>query len=451
MRKFLIETYGCQMNVAESNAIESALLGQGWEPAKTSEEADLAIINTCSVRKSAENRIWGRLGAYTHAKSEKAKKGEKLVLVLTGCMADRLKDDIKKDAPQIDFVIGNNDKLKILDIVSSSFADCASAKKGKLSVPKTPSESDKYVFTKAYHKEGEFASYVPIMNGCNNFCSYCIVPYVRGREVSRPVEEILQEVRELDKLGVREITLLGQNVNSYDYDGVHFPELLTKICRECDKALGNIQWIRFESPHPKDFSDDLIEVIAREPRVAKHLHIPMQSGNTRILQLMNRRYSREKYLTLIQKIKDRVPDVTFALDVMVGFPTETEEEFEETISAMEAVGCIEAYMYYWNSREGTKAASMEGQFTEKQKQERLQKLIDWQLANAAKIKATRAHGVQRVLVTQVSRDDKNQMLGRNEHGEMVAFNIKDNTVKPGAMVDVEFKFLNGNTFVGEQV
>ena len=441
MKKYLIETYGCQMNVAESNAIESALLGQGWESAKAPEEADLAIINTCSVRKSAENRIWGRLGAYTHVKSEKGKKGEKLILVLTGCMADRLKDEAKKDAPQIDFVVGNNDKLKILDIVSSEFAS-----------GQTPSESEKYHFTKAYHKEGEFASYVPIMNGCNNFCSYCIVPYVRGREVSRPVEEILQEVHQLDLLGVREITLLGQNVNSYDYDGVHFPELLTKICRESDNAQGNIQWIRFESPHPKDFSDELIEVIAKEPKVAKHLHIPMQSGNTRILQLMNRRYSREKYLDLIQKIKDRVPDVTFALDVMVGFPTETEEEFEETISAMDKVGCIEAYMYYWNSREGTRAASMEGQLTDKEKQERLQKLIDWQLENAAKIKATRAHGVQRVLVTQVSRDNKNQMLGRNEHGEMVAFNVLDtSSVKPGDMVNVEFKFLNGNTFVGSQV
>ena len=447
------------MNVAESNAIESALMGQGWEAAKTPEEADLAIINTCSVRKSAENRIWGRLGAYTHVKSEKAKNGEKLVLVLTGCMADRLKEEAKKEAPQIDFVIGNNDKLRILDLVNTAFesnSEESNPEERALKLSKTPSESSKYIFTKAYHKDGEFASYVPIMNGCNNFCSYCIVPYVRGREVSRPVEEILQEIKELDKLGVREITLLGQNVNSYDYNKINFPQLLTMICRECDKTQGNIQWIRFESPHPKDFSEELIDVIAKEPKVAKHLHIPMQSGNTRILELMNRRYSREKYLDLIQKIKDRVPEVTFALDVMVGFPTETEEEFQETISAMEQVGCIEAYMYYWNSREGTRAATMEGQLSDSEKQQRLQKLIDWQLANAAKIKATRAHGVQKVLVTQVSRDNKNQMLGRNEHGEMVAFNVLESAnssldVKPGDLVNVEFKFLNGNTFVGTQV
>lgn len=434
MKKYYIETYGCQMNVAESNAMETMLKGRGWVEASSPEDADLAIINTCSVRKSAENRIWGRLGAYTHIKAQKAKDNESMTLVLTGCMAERLHDSVKNDAPQIDFVIGNNDKLKLLDIVGDKES--------------TPQESEKYIFTKAYHKDGEFSSYVPIMNGCNNFCSYCIVPYVRGREVSRPVDEILEEVRRLDEEGVREITLLGQNVNSYDYEGCHFPQLLEMICRQCS----NIQWIRFESPHPKDFSDELIEVIAREPKVAKHLHVPMQSGNTRILGLMNRRYTREKYLALIDKIKQLVPNVTFALDIMVGFPGETEEEFLDTMSAVEAVGCIEAYMYYWNPREGTRACSMEGQLSDKEKQQRLQRLIDWQLANTAKIKATRAHGVQKVLVTQVSRDDKSKMLGRNEHGEMVAFStLEGSSVKPGDMVYVDFKLLNGNTYLGEQV
>lgn len=434
MKKYYIETYGCQMNVAESNAMETMLKGRGWVEASSPEDADLAIINTCSVRKSAENRIWGRLGAYTHIKAQKAKENESLTLVLAGCMAERLHDSVKNDAPQIDFVIGNNDKLKLLDIIGDKES--------------TPQESEKYVFTKAYHKDGEFSSYVPIMNGCNNFCSYCIVPYVRGREVSRPVDEILEEVRQLDEEGVREITLLGQNVNSYDNEGCHFPQLLGMICRQCS----NIQWIRFESPHPKDFSDELIEVIARELKVAKHLHVPMQSGNTRILGLMNRRYTREKYLDLIDKIKQRVPNVTFALDIMVGFPGETEEEFLDTMSAVEAVGCIEAYMYYWNPREGTRACSMEGQLSDKEKQQRLQRLIDWQLANAAKIKATRAHGVQKILVTQVSRDDKSKMLGRNEHGEMVAFStLEGSSVKPGDIVYVDFKLLNGNTYLGEQV
>lgn len=434
MGKFFIETYGCQMNVAESNAIEALLLSSGWTMADKPDDADLAIINTCSVRKSAENRIWGRLGAYTYIKNQKARAGQSMKLVLTGCMAERLFDSVKKDAPQIDYVVRNNDKLRILEIAGIS--------------AKTNSEDDKYAFTKAYYKEGDFASYVPIMNGCNNFCSYCIVPYVRGREISRCPEEILAEVRSLDAKGVREITLLGQNVNSYSFEGIGFPELLTRICRVCD----NIQWIRFESPHPKDFSDELIQVIAKEPKVAKHLHVPMQSGNTRILGLMNRRYTRERYLDLIRKIKEQVPGITFAVDVMVGFPSETEEEFQDTISAMDDVGYIEAYMYYWNPREGTRACQMEGQMPEKDKQARLQRLIDWQLDKTAKIKAQRASGVQKVLVTQVSRDNRNQMLGRNEHSEMVAFDvIEGQTVKPGDMVNVEFRMLNGNTYIGKQV
>ena len=439
MGKFFIETYGCQMNTAESNAIESLLLSGGWQAAAEASDADLVVINTCSVRKSAENRIWGRLGAYKYLKSESAKAGRRMKLVLTGCMADRLGDSLKKEAPQIDYVLKNNDKLRILDIAGVSEA--------------LPSESDRYAFTTAYYKEGDFSSYVPIMNGCNNFCSYCIVPYVRGREVSRCPEQILQEVRFLDSKGVREITLLGQNVNSYSYEDeafgkLDFPDLLERICAVCD----NIQWIRFESPHPKDFSDKLIEVIATQEKVAKHLHVPMQSGSSRILNLMNRRYTREGYLDLIGRISRRIPEMTYAVDVMVGFPGETEEEFQETLSAMEQVGYIEAYMYYWNPREGTRACGMEGQIPEDEKQKRLQRLIDWQLENAARLKARRVGGVQKVLVTQVSRDNRAQMLGRNEHGEMVAFDTLEGAdVKPGDMVDVRFLYLNGNTYTGRQV
>ncbi|MGP1507808.1 MAG: tRNA (N6-isopentenyl adenosine(37)-C2)-methylthiotransferase MiaB [Sphaerochaeta sp.] len=434
MNKFYIETYGCQMNTAESNAIQALLLSGGWVEAAKPEDADISVINTCSVRKSAENRIWGRLGLYKYVKSEKAKQGKSMTLVLTGCMADRLGDSLKKSAPQIDYVVGNNDKLRILEIAGIA---------GKVS-----SEHDKYSFTQAYYKEGDFASYVPIMNGCNNFCTYCIVPYVRGREISRCPGQILEEVKFLDGKGVREITLLGQNVNSYSYEGLNFPKLLEQICSVCD----NIQWIRFESPHPKDFSDELIEVISREKRVAKHLHVPMQSGSTRILQLMNRRYTREQYLALIHKIQNRIPEMTFAVDVMVGFPGETQEDFKETLSAMAEVGCIEAYMYYWNPREGTKACDMENQIPEDIKQARLQALIDWQLDNAARIKAKRARGIQKVLVTRVSRDNGSQMLGRNEHSEMVAFDVLEgNSPGQGDMVDVDFKILNGNTFIGKQV
>lgn len=425
MSRFFIETYGCQMNIAESNAIEALFIDAGWEKATVPEDADFAIINTCSVRKSAENRIWGRLGDYKHIKSIK-----KLTLVLTGCMAQRLKDSIKKDAPQIDYVIPTNDKLSILQIAQSGVYQA----------------SENYCFTDSYYHEGDISSYVPIMNGCNNFCSYCIVPYVRGREVSRCPQQILEEIRNLDSKMVREVTLLGQNVNSYDFEGMKFPQLLKAVCKECK----NIEWIRFESPHPKDFSEELIEVLATEPKVAKHIHVPMQSGCTRILNLMNRHYSREQYLDLLARIRKRIPEITFAVDVMVGFPGETEEEFLQTVSAMDEVGYIEAYMYYWNPREGTRACSMEGQIPEKQKQERLQRLIDFQLDKASKIKTLRAKDIQKVLVTQVSRDNNNQLLGRNEHNEMVAFDCLPG-VLPGDIVNVQFIRLNGNTYVGKQI
>lgn len=425
MSRFIIETYGCQMNTAESNALEMLLKGAGWDVTDNQQEADLAIINTCSVRKSAENRIWGRLGSYVPIKKKK-----KLTLILTGCMAQRLGEEAKKEAPQIDYVVPINDKLKILEI----------AGKGNFE------SSDKYEFTQLYSKEGEFSSFVPIMNGCNNFCTYCIVPYVRGREISRDPSQILSEIDYLDSRNVREVTLLGQNVNSYDFDGMRFPQLLQMVAEHCH----NIQWIRFESPHPKDFSDELIEVIANNPKVAKHLHVPMQSGSTRILGLMNRRYTREAYLELIGKIRTRIPEITFAVDVMVGFPGETQQEFEETLSAMKEVGYIEAYMYYWNPREGTRACQMPGQMTEKEKQMRLQSLIDMQLELASRIKAKRANGVQRILALYPSRDNKGQMLGRNEHNESVVFDMKGD-VRPGDMVDVQLLLLNGNTYVGKQI
>lgn len=425
MSSFFIETYGCQMNIAESYAMEALLKGAGWQLTDKPENADLAIINTCSVRKSAENRIWGRLGDYKRIKTQRNQ-----ILIITGCMSQRIGESIKKEAPQIDYVVPINDKLKILQIVGTG----------------TNPQLSEYEFVSSYMRDGDFASYVPIMNGCNNFCSYCIVPYVRGREVSRSITQIIDEIKNLDKMGVKEITLLGQNVNSYNYQNIKFHELLTQICKNCN----NIQWIRFESPHPKDFSDELIEVIATEPKIAKHLHIPMQSGNSRILGLMNRQYSREDYLALIKKIQNRIPEITFAVDVMVGFPSETQQEFEDTLSAMEQVGYIEAYMYYWNPREGTRACTMDGQISDEIKQERLQLLIDKQLAIASNIKSKRACGVQKVLVTQVSRNDSNQMLGRNEHNETVAFDSKPD-VKIGDIVDVNFLFLNGNTFVGKQV
>ncbi len=426
--RFLIESYGCQLNMAESDAIETMLIGRGWEKTEDPDKADAVIINTCSVRKTAENRIWGRLGFWSAEKKKHA-----LQLVVTGCMAERLKDELKKEAPFIDAVIGTDEKAEIPDFLSGSPLE----------------QHDSYRFLSSYYKEGEFSSYVPIMNGCNNFCSYCIVPYVRGREVSRPVEEIIEEIGLLEQKGVREITLLGQNVNSYSsqYNGKHvdFPTLLEIIL----PYLRSIVFVRFESPHPKDFSDHLISVIADNSRIAKHIHLPMQSGSTRILQLMNRKTTREDFLSLVQKMKDRIPALTLSTDVMTGFPSETEEEYEDTLSAMEEMGCTEAFMYYFNPREGTRAAAMGGQIEESVRIKRLERLIDEQIKRQQAIKEKMLPFTALAIVTGISRDDSDRYLARGEHNDYFSFSSSV-AHKPGDLVIIDSDELKGNTFRGRE-
>lgn len=426
--KFLIESYGCQLNMAESAAIETMLIGRGLEKTENPDEADAVILNTCSVRKTAENRIWGRLGFYS---SEKKK--HKLILIVTGCMAERMQEELKKEAPYIDAVIGSNEKAEIPDFI----------------IGEPLEQLDGYRFLSSYYREGDYSSYVPIMNGCNNFCSYCIVPYVRGREVSRPVEEILKEICFLEQQGVKEITLLGQNVNSYsaEYDGEHvdFPRLLELIL----PYLRNIMFVRFESPHPKDFSDHLISVISDNDRISKHIHLPVQSGSTRILQLMNRKTTREKTLDLIRKMKERIPHLTLSTDVMTGFPTETDEEYEETLSLMEEMGCTEAFMYYFNPREGTRAASMDGQIDESVKIKRLERLIDEQIKRQAVIKEAMLPFTALAIVTGKSRDDEDRYLARGEHNDYFSFSSSVSH-NPGDAVIIDAEELKGNTFRGKE-
>lgn len=425
MKRYILENYGCQMNIAEGNALDLLLSGAGFEKTDDGRTADAVIINTCSVRKSAENRIWGRLSHYNHLK----KTGSHLKLVVTGCMAERLKDELKKEAPFVDAVIGTNEKMDIVDFLCEDRLE----------------REDGYHFMASYYKEGEKSSYVPIMNGCNNFCSYCIVPYVRGREVSRPVDDILNEVAFLESKGVREITLLGQNVNSYNYEGIRFPELLRRIA----SSLDSIEFVRFDSPHPKDFPDELMRVIAEEERVCSHIHLPMQAGSSRILSLMNRKTTREGFFSLVDRMRSSIPDLTFSTDVMVGFPTETEEEYEETLSAMDYLAPIEAFMYYYNLREGTPAARMEGQIPEEEKTRRLERLIDEQLKRAARIKEGRVGQSFRALVLSPTRDDRTAFLARNAHNETVSFHPKTK-VAPGDIVTLRTLALKGNTYIGEQ-
>lgn len=448
------------MNIAESASVEQILISRGWKKAENVQVADMAIINTCSVRGSAEERIFGRLGFFTGLKKVRscapdAKRRNMeiaaeyverngavpLTVIVMGCMAERLLKSLQKDWPCIDYVVGTFAKNKFGEIIQA-------VEDGEKYIQ--TDEEPVYVFAETSYEEGAFSTFVPIMHGCNNFCSYCIVPYVRGREVSRPADQILHELDVLSGRGVKEITLLGQNVNSYSgADGMDFPELLRAVCRHLEKTGSPIEWIRFESSNPKDFSDGLIDVIAQEKRICSGLHIAVQHGSDRILKAMNRKYTRDQYISLVEKLRARIPGLQLTTDIMLGFPGETEEDFEQAVSLMRQVEFESAFMYYYNPREGTPAARMKDQVPLEVKKERLQKVIDLQLGITRKVMQSQTGKRLRVLADIVSRDNARELLGKTEQNERVAFEAPVSLI--GKFVEVRIDSLNGNTFKGSLV
>ncbi len=464
---YFFETYGCEMNIAESAAVEQLLIARGWKQAASAQVADLAIINTCSVRGSAEERIEGRLGWFNGLKAvrsckigaktklldqavEYVKDGPKpLTLVVMGCMAERMLNEFHIKFPFVDYVVGTYAKHHFGEIITA-------IEEGRK--PFEVDDSEKYEFAEVSAEPGAFSTFVPIMHGCNNFCTYCIVPYVRGREVSRPVNEILKELDILNSYGVREITLIGQNVNSYhglagdssisvpDAENVTFAQLLQLIADHLKNTQSKIEWVRFMSSHPKDFTDDVIDVIAKNPVICHHIHLPVQHGSTAVLKKMNRVYTREQYLQLVQKIKNKIPDVSLTTDIMMGFPTETEEDVELTLDLMRQVKYESAMMYFYNPREGTPAAKME-QLPESVRKERLQRVIDLQLEHTHEQMSKRIGMEVKVLAESVSRDDKNELLGQTQQHEKVAFLADKSLI--GNFVNVKITSLNGNTFKGQ--
>lgn len=456
--KYFFETYGCQMNIAESAAVEQLLIARGWEKSETAELADMAIINTCSVRASAENRIFGRLGYFTGLKAVRNKdefakyksfeQASKLVengpvpltVVVMGCMAERLLDSLKKDWPCIDYVVGTYAKHHFGEIISA-----VEDKKDAIPVDDTKN----YKFASLSYEQGAKSTFVPIMHGCNNFCTYCIVPYVRGREISRPVEEILQELDTLSRYKVLDITLLGQNVNSYHgtYNGqdINFAQLLQIICDHLKETKSSIGWVRFLSSHPKDFSDELIDTIAKNDLICHHIALPVQHGSSEVLKAMNRRYTREHYLELVAKIKKAIPDVSLTTDIMMGFPTETEEDVELTLNLMNQVRFETACMYYYNPREGTPAAKME-QLPEEVRKARLQRVIDLQLIHTDEQMKKRIGQTVKVLVESVTRDNSEELLGKTAQDEKVSFKANKSLI--GKFIYVTITELNGHTFKG---
>ncbi len=451
------------MNIAESASMEQLLIARGWTKSESAQTADLIVVNTCSIRKTAEDRIEGRLGWINGLKAVREKRSnaktkfleeavdyvkdgaKPLTVVVTGCMAERLLPTFKERWPFVDFVVGTFAKHHFGEIIDSI--------EEKHAAPSVPDNSEPYHFAPVSAEPGAFSTFVPIMHGCNNFCTYCIVPYVRGREISRPVEQILQELDILKKLKVREITLIGQNVNSYqgvglDGNTVNFAGLLRLIADHLRKTESTIRWVRFMSSHPKDFTDDVIDVIAAEPLICRHIHLPVQNGSTAVLKAMNRRYTREQYLELVAKIKAKIPEVSLTTDIMMGFPGETEEDVQQTLDLMKQVKYESAMMYYYNPREGTPAAKME-QLPEEVRKERLQRVIDLQLEHTQERMSERVGTTALVLAEGVSRDSADELLGQTEQHEKVAFKADRKLI--GSFVNVKITQLNGNTFKGELI
>ncbi len=443
--RYFIETYGCQMNKAESAALETLFRERGWLASESGECADLILINTCSVRITAETRVHGRLAHY-----EAEKKKRPFFLVVTGCMAERLKDELSVSHPAVDYVVGTFQKSAFGLLIDA-------AQKGiKL---ESLEESPAFIFAPSHAEPGSFRSYLPIMHGCDNFCSYCIVPYVRGREISRSPRAILEELNALSAAGVREVTLLGQNVNSYrwsDENGqLDFAGLLALIRdhltekNKTDTGAKGIHWLRFLSSHPKDLSEHSLQVMASSPLFCRHIHLCVQHGSNRILSAMNRGYSVEDYLALVDRLRKYLPDASISTDILIGFPGETQEDFQATLDLMQRVRFEFSYMYYFNPREGTPAASLPDQLPLALRKERLAQLIELQLSISREVMASRVGSRVEVLVESASKRSGRELLGRSQADEMFVFEADPSLV--GNFATVEICALKGNTFKARRI
>ncbi len=411
MKKLLIETYGCQMNVADSEVVASVMGMAGYELCQTAEEADAVFLNTCSVRDNAEQKILSRLEYYRSLR----KKGRRLILGVLGCMAERVREDLL-EKHGVDLVAGPDSYMSLPDLI-------AQAELGQKAINVELSLTETYRDVVPQRICGpHIGGFVSIMRGCNNFCHYCIVPYTRGRERSRDVESILREVRDLRDRGFKEVTLLGQNVNSYCWkpeqsDGaeIHFPELLRLVAREVPEMR-----VRFTTSHPKDMSDETLRVIAEEPNVCRHIHLPVQSGSNEVLKRMNRRYTREWYLSRVEAIRRIIPDCGLSTDIFAGYCGETEEDHQLSLSLMRECQYDSAFMFKYSERPGTYASKhFPDDVPEETKIRRLEELITLQNQLSAE---SNQHCVGRefdVLLEGVSKRSREQLYGRTEQNKVV--------------------------------
>ena len=400
-KKATVITYGCQMNVNESAKMKQILQTMGYEIIDDIDDSDLVFLNTCTVREGAAVKVYGKLG---DLKRLKEKKEGKMIIGVTGCLAQEVRDEFIKKTPYVDLVLGNQNIGRIPDIIER-------IEKGEdVHVVMVEDEDELPQRVDADFGDDIVAS-ISITYGCNNYCTFCIVPYVRGMERSVPLHEIVKDVKKYTEKGYREILFLGQNVNSYGSDLADDTDNFAKLLRESAKIEGDF-WIKYVSPHPKDFTDEVIEAIADNSKIARMLHLPLQSGSTKILNAMNRGYTKEEFITLAKKIKEKIPDIGLTTDIIVGFPGETEEDFQDTMDVVNEVGFENAFMFMYSKRSGTPAATMAEQVTEQIKSERLQQLMRLQNYKAKEESQKYLGKTVKVLVEGPSRKNPEMLTGR---------------------------------------
>ena len=421
MKKYMIMTFGCQLNENDSEKIAGMVEKLGYEKTDDLRKCDLVVFNTCCVRENAEERLFGKIGEIKKLKEERG-----TIIAIGGCMMqeEHILEKIKKSYKYIDLVFGTHTLNKFEEDLKKIIEE-------KKKIRDVIDIDGEVIEGLPIKRNDKFKASVSIMYGCNNFCSYCIVPYVRGRERSRKKEDILKEVESLARDGYKEITLLGQNVNSYNGgDEYKFSNLLYDVCK-----IEGIERIRFISPHPKDFTDDVIKAIKDNKKISRIVHLPLQSGSTKVLKEMNRKYTKEQYLALAEKMRKEIPDILFSTDIIVGFPGETEEDFENTLDVVRKMNYEQIFMFIYSRRVGTVADKMENQIPEEIKHERFERLKKLYDDNVSKNNEKFIGKVEKILVDGESKNNENMLTGRNDANKVIIFEGSKDLI--GKMINVK--------------
>lgn len=435
MKQVYIGVYGCQMNISDAERMEGQLRTIGYERTVVMEDADLILLNTCCVRETAEDKVYGKIGEIKHLKQQKPN----MIFGITGCMAQKESDRLIKRAPHIDFVLGTNKVHELAHVVQELEQEHGHIIDTQLGETELPDDVP-------VARGGRLSAWVPIMYGCNNFCTYCIVPYVRGRERSRMPEDIVREVEQAVEQGYKEVTLLGQNVNSYgkDHGRADFADLLSMV-----DAVPGIRRVRFMTSHPKDLSDRVIAAIRDGAHICEHIHLPVQYGSNKILKAMNRVYTVEQYKALVQRIRAALPHVSLTTDLIVGFPGETEEDFDEMLGFLREIRYDSAYTFIYSKRSGTPAAVMDHQVEEAVKKDRLNRLMAVQNEISLEINQSLQDQIMEVMVDGPSKQDETVWTGRTRTNKIVLFPHAEE--QPGDFISIQITHPQTWVLKGRQI